>query len=80
MSVTNQKTFSYANYSLISIKCTKPSPFPLDAQLTYVCPFHQPHYLLVNLALGGDNGGDVTKMAFPAYMYVDFVRVYQKKK
>ena len=43
-------------------------------------PFHQPFYLLVNLALGGDNGGDVTKMPFPAYMYVDYVRVYQKKK
>ena len=43
-------------------------------------PFRQPHYLLVNLALGGDNGGDVTKMTFPAYMYVDYVRVYQKKK
>ena len=41
-------------------------------------PFHQPHYLLVNLALGGDNGGDVTKIPFPVYMYVDYVRVYQK--
>ena len=41
-------------------------------------PFHQPHYLLVNLALGGDNGGDVTKLPFPVYMYVDYVRVYQK--
>lgn len=41
-------------------------------------PFHQPHYLLVNLALGGDNGGDVTKVPFPVYMYVDYVRVYQK--
>ncbi len=43
-------------------------------------PFHQPHYLLVNLALGGDNGGDVTKIPFPVHMYVDYVRVYQKKK
>ena len=47
MSVTNQKTFSYANYSLIPNKCTKPSPFLLDAQLTYVCeppPSHvDPH-------------------------------------
>ena len=42
-------------------------------------PFHQPHYLLVNLALGGDSGGDVTKVPFPVYMYVDYVRVYQKK-
>ena len=41
-------------------------------------PFHQPHYLLVNLALGGDNGGDVTKIPFPVHMYVDYVRVYQK--
>ena len=41
-------------------------------------PFHQPHYLLVNLALGGDNGGDVTKLPFPVHMYVDYVRVYQK--
>ena len=41
-------------------------------------PFHQPHYLLVNLALGGDSGGDVTKVPFPVYMYVDYVRVYQK--
>ena len=40
-------------------------------------PFHQPHYLLVNLALGGDSGGDVTKVPFPVRMYVDYVRVYQ---
>ncbi|MBR2963323.1 MAG: glycoside hydrolase family 16 protein, partial [Lentisphaeria bacterium] len=39
-------------------------------------PFRQPHYLLVNLALGGDNGGDVTKVPFPVHMYVDYVRVY----
>ena len=43
-------------------------------------PFHQPHYLLVNLALGGDCGGDVTAIPFPVHMYVDYVRVYQKKK
>ena len=43
-------------------------------------PFHQPHYLLVNLALGGDNGGDVTAIPFPVHMYVDYVRVYQNIK
>jgi len=43
-------------------------------------PFHQPHYLLVNLALGGECGGDVTEIKFPVRMYVDYVRVYQKKK
>jgi len=41
-------------------------------------PFHQPHYLLVNLALGGECGGDVTQVPFPVRMYVDYVRVYQK--
>ena len=40
-------------------------------------PFHQPHYLLVNLALGGDCGGDVTAIKFPVQMLVDYVRVYQ---
>jgi VCBS repeat-containing protein len=43
-------------------------------------PFRQPHYLLVNLALGGDSGGDVTKVPFPVRMYVDYVRVYQKSE
>ena len=43
-------------------------------------PFRQPHYLLVNLALGGICGGDVTAIKFPIRMYVDYVRVYQKKK
>ena len=43
-------------------------------------PFHQPHYLLVNLALGGDSGGDVTKVPFPVRMYVDYVRVYRKSE
>ena len=41
-------------------------------------PFRQPHYLLVNLALGGDNGGDVTAIRFPVQMLVDYVRVYQR--
>ena len=43
-------------------------------------PFHQPHYLLMNLALGGECGGDVTAIKFPVRMYVDYVRVYQKSE
>lgn len=43
-------------------------------------PFRQPHYLLVNLALGGDNGGDITQIPFPVRMYVDYVRVYQESE
>ncbi len=40
-------------------------------------PFHQPHYLLLNLAVGGTNGGDPSKTDFPARYEVDYVRVYQ---
>ena len=40
-------------------------------------PFHQPHYLLLNLAIGGDNGGDPSATSFPSRLEVDYVRVYQ---
>ncbi|MCE7057868.1 glycoside hydrolase family 16 protein [Algoriphagus sp. AGSA1] len=40
-------------------------------------PFHQPHYILLNLAIGG-NGGDPSASAFPREYVVDYVRVYQK--
>lgn len=43
-------------------------------------PFKQPHYLLLNLAIGGDNGGDPTNTPFPNRYEVDYVRVYQKTK
>jgi len=41
-------------------------------------PFKQPHYMLLNLAIGGDNGGDPAKTTFPNRFEVDYVRVYQK--
>jgi beta-glucanase (GH16 family) len=41
-------------------------------------PFHQSHYLLVNLAVGGTQGGDASKTSFPARFAVDYVRVYQR--
>ena len=41
-------------------------------------PFHQPHYLLLNLAIGGQNGGNPTQTPFPSRYEIDFVRVYQK--
>jgi beta-glucanase (GH16 family) len=40
-------------------------------------PLHQPHYLLLNLAVGGTQGGDPAKTSFPARFEVDYVRVYQ---
>jgi beta-glucanase (GH16 family) len=45
---------------------------------TGVNPFHQPHYLLVNLAIGGTSGGDPTSTDFPAKFEIDYVRVYQR--
>jgi beta-glucanase (GH16 family) len=41
-------------------------------------PFKQPHYMLLNLAMGGMNGGDLSDTKFPNRFEVDYVRVYQK--
>ncbi len=41
-------------------------------------PFLQPHYLILNLAIGGQSGGDPTSTKFPARYEIDYVRVYQK--
>ncbi|MDP4261355.1 MAG: glycoside hydrolase family 16 protein [Bacteroidota bacterium] len=42
-------------------------------------PFKQPHYMLLNLAMGGMNGGDPAGTFFPQKFEVDYVRVYQEK-
>lgn len=42
-------------------------------------PFDVPHYLLINLAIGGDMAGPVDDSIFAVDMYVDYVRVYQRK-
>lgn len=42
-------------------------------------PFRQPHYMLLNLAIGGQNGGDPGSTSFPGKLEVDYVRVYQNK-
>lgn len=41
-------------------------------------PFKQPHYMLLNLAIGGQNGGNPELSSFPRRFEVDWVRVYQK--
>lgn len=40
-------------------------------------PFRQPHYMLLNLAIGGTAGGDPSATAFPTRYEVDYVRVFQ---
>ena len=42
-------------------------------------PFKQPHYMLLNLAMGGMNGGNLADTKFPNRFEVDYVRVYQKQ-
>jgi beta-glucanase (GH16 family) len=41
-------------------------------------PFQQEHYFLLNLAIGGQNGGNPKDSKFPITYQVDYVRVYQK--
>lgn len=43
-------------------------------------PFHTSQYLLLNLALGGDNGGTIDDSKLPFSYLVDYVRVYQKQE
>ena len=35
-------------------------------------------YLLINLALGGNNGGSLSNFKSPQRYYIDYVRVYSK--
>lgn len=41
-------------------------------------PFRQKHYMLINLAIGGENGGDPGQTSFPLRYEVDYVRVLKK--
>jgi beta-glucanase (GH16 family) len=40
---------------------------------------NKPFYMLINLAVGGWPGSPDANTPFPAYMYIDYVRAYQKK-
>ena len=40
--------------------------------------FRQPHYMILNLAIGGTAGGDPSETKFPARFEIDWVRVYEK--
>jgi beta-glucanase (GH16 family) len=41
-------------------------------------PFRKPHYLLLNLALGGDWGGPIEDELLPQKYLINYVRVYQR--
>jgi beta-glucanase (GH16 family) len=40
-------------------------------------PFLQNAYMIVNLAIGGDNGGDPSSTTFPQQYLIDYIRVFQ---
>jgi beta-glucanase (GH16 family) len=42
-------------------------------------PFHEPHHILLNLAIGA-TGGDPKHTSWPSRFVVDWVRVYQKRR
>jgi beta-glucanase (GH16 family) len=42
-------------------------------------PFNRPHYMLLNLAIAGTNGGDPSATTFPAKFEIDYVRVSQRE-
>ncbi len=41
-------------------------------------PFRKPHYLLINLALGGIWGGPIDDTALPQKYLIDYVKVYKR--
>lgn len=43
-------------------------------------PFQKPQYILLNLALGGDNGGEIDNKQMPMRYLIDYVRVYQREE
>lgn len=48
----------------------------------YFWPFNKPHFILLNMAIGGSMGGQVSEQIFnqSVQMKVDWVRVYQRKE
>lgn len=41
-------------------------------------PFDKPYYLILNLAIGGNWGGEIDDTIFPNEMIIDYVRIYKK--
>lgn len=42
-------------------------------------PFRKPHYLILNLAMGGNWGGPIDDSMLPCQFLIDYVRVYQRQ-
>jgi len=49
----------------------------VNADTAHANPLRQPHHIILNLAVGGQQGGDPSATTFPARYEIDWVRVYQ---
>ena len=47
------------------------------ASIVTAPPAENPHYILLNLAMGGNLGGDIPQNFNKGQMEIDYVRVYQ---
>ena len=67
-------------WSSARVLAGKGAPPLSEADLhAWPAPFDRPFYLIMNLAVGGDFGGQPdASTPFPAEMLVDYVRVYQR--
>ena len=83
--VTNINNTS-GNYHVYSMEWTKDKIRILVDNKEFVSlnnttdvPFDNPHYLLLNIAIGGNLGGDIDPSFSQDRMEVDYVRVFQKE-
>ena len=48
-----------------------------EIALNETLPFDQPFFLLINLAMGGTNGGATSSNFISDDFYIDYIRVYE---
>ena len=55
--------------------------YPKGSEDKTIWPYDKAHYLIMNVAVGGNLGGlkGIDDSIFPQKMYIDYVRVYQKE-
>jgi len=74
-----------SSYNIYSLEWTKDYiailinniPF-LETHNTEGMPYDNPHYLLLNIAMGGNLGGSIPESFTEDFMEVDYVRVFQE--
>ena len=73
-----------SQYHIYSLEWTEESMrVEMDGQLVYELqntqerPFDNPHYILLNIAMGGNLGGEIPANFTEDVMEIDYVRVYQ---